>query len=59
MTAYIKDAENFSLEGGKIKIVANKRDGFDSDNDKKLEVRVDISQAKIGGIISHRNHILK
>lgn len=44
----IKDAENFSLEGGKIKIVANKRDGFDSDNDKKLEVRVDISQAKIG-----------
>ena len=44
----INDAENFSLEGGKIKIVANKRDGFDSDNDKKLEVRVDISQAKIG-----------
>ena len=44
----IKDAENFSLEGGKVKIVARKRDGFDSDNDKTLDVRVDIKEANIG-----------
>ncbi len=44
----IKDAENFSLEGGKIKIVANKRYGFDSGNDKQLTTKVDINQADIG-----------
>ncbi|MBR1840657.1 MAG: hypothetical protein IJ778_00830 [Alphaproteobacteria bacterium] len=44
----IKDADNFSLEGGKVKIVAHKRDGFDSDNDKTLDVRVDIKEANIG-----------
>ena len=43
----ITDADGFSLEGGKIKIVANKRYGFDSGNDKQLTTKVDINQADI------------
>ena len=44
----ITDADDFNLEGGKIKIVANKRYGFDSGNDKQLTTKVDIKQADIG-----------